>query len=177
MLTTDQKGAIAELAVAQAAVEAGVGVYLPFADERADMLFELGRTILRVQCKWATRYDDVIIVRCYRARRNANGLLRQFHSANDIDLFGVYCASMRRCFLIPFSDVPPGASIQLRVAPTKNNQARKIRWASDYEFDATLRRLGAVAQLGERRAGSAQGTGSSPVGSTSEAASPEAALF
>jgi hypothetical protein len=166
VLTSDQKGAIAELEVAKAAIEAGVGVYLPFSDERADMLFEVGETILRVQCKWATQYGDVIIVRCYRARRNADGLLRQFYSANEVDLFAVYCASVDRCFLIPFADVPAGATMQLRVAPTRNNQARRIRWAEDYDFAATLRRLGAVAQLGERRAGSAQGTGSSPVGST-----------
>jgi hypothetical protein len=44
--------------------------------------------------------------------------------------------------------------VQLRISPTKNNQERRIRWARDYEFAATLRRLGAVAQLGERAAGS-----------------------
>ena len=155
MLTTDQKGAIAELAVAKAALEAGAGVYLPFGDERADMMVEIGRTLLRVQCKWAKRYDDVIVVRCYRARRNASGLLRQFYSPADVDLFAAYCAELDRCYLIPFDDVPPGATLQLRLAPARNNQARRIRWARDYEFAATLERLGAVAQLGERRAGSA----------------------
>jgi hypothetical protein len=79
--------------------------------------------------------------------------------------------------LIPFVDVPRCASLQLRIAPTRNNQAKRIRWAKDYEFAATLRRLGAVAQLGERCHGMAEAAGSSPAGSTSEAVSPEAALF
>lgn len=155
MLTSDQKGAIGELAVARAALERGVGVYLPFADEPADMVFEVGTRLFRVQCKWVTRYRNVIIVRCYRGRRSAAGCIRQFYSARDVDLFAAYCADVERCYLIPFDEVPPGASVHLRLAPTSNNQARRIRWARDYEFDATLRRLGAVAQLGERRAGSA----------------------
>ena len=177
MLTTDQKGAIAELAVAKAAIERGIEVYFPFADERADMLFDLGDRILRVQCKWATRSGDVIQVRCYRARRNADGLLRQYYSKDDVDLFGVYCADLERCYLIPFEDIPPGAHLALRVAPTKNNQERLVRWASTYEFDATLSRLGAVAQLGERKSGRLEAAGSSPAGSMTEAASREAALF
>jgi hypothetical protein len=52
------------------------------------------------------------------------------------------------------------------LSPAKNNQKERINWAKDYEFAATLGPLGAVAQLGERRHGMAEATGSSPVGST-----------
>jgi hypothetical protein len=34
VLTTDQKGAIAESAILHAAIERGIGVYVPFGDER-----------------------------------------------------------------------------------------------------------------------------------------------
>jgi hypothetical protein len=63
------------------------------------------------------------------------------------------------------------AALELGVSPTRNNQKRRIRWAEDLSFAAKLGARGAVAQLGERGAGSAQVTGSSPVGSTNEAAS------
>ena len=177
MLTSDPKGAIAEAAIILAALELDVPVSRPLVDLRYDLIFDLGPDLVRVQCKWGRLVRNVINVQCYRNRRNADGLLRQYYSPDDVDAFAVYCGDVRRCYLIPFGDVPRCASLQLRIAPTRNNQAKRIRWAKDYEFAATLRRLGAVAQLGERRAGSAKATGSSPVGSTSEAASPEAALF
>ena len=53
VLTTSQKGAIAEAAVAKAAIELGIGVYRPYGDERADFIFDLRPQLVRVQCKWA----------------------------------------------------------------------------------------------------------------------------
>ncbi len=53
-----------------------------------------------------------------------------------------------------------------RPVPTRNNQLEKINWAKDYEFAATLRPHGAIAQLGERRRGTPKVAGSSPAGST-----------
>jgi PD-(D/E)XK endonuclease len=172
VLTTDQKGALAEIKVAGAALELGIGVWTPFGDERYDLIFDLRPELVRVQCKWATLYGDVVVARLYRARRNAKGLLRRVYSAKEIDAFAIYCGSMDRCFFIPIEEAPRGGTVQLRVKPTRNNQKLRIRWAEDVSFAAKLcARRGAVAQLGERGAGSAQVTGSSPVGSTSEAAS------
>jgi hypothetical protein len=63
MLTTDQKGNIAELAIAAAAVKLRVDVYRPLGEgQRYDLIFDVGPRLLRVQCKWATRHGDVIIV-------------------------------------------------------------------------------------------------------------------
>jgi hypothetical protein len=58
--------------------------------------------------------------------------------------------------------------VHLRLADSRNNQRQRINWVKDYEFEATLARLGAVAQLGERLAGSQKATGSSPVGSINQ---------
>ena len=55
MLTTDQKGAVAEAAITLAALKSGVGVFRPLADEPYDLIFDLGTRLLRVQCKWAVR--------------------------------------------------------------------------------------------------------------------------
>ena len=52
MLTTDQKGAVAETAVVHAATKLGIGVYKPVSDgERYDLIFDLGAELVRVQCK------------------------------------------------------------------------------------------------------------------------------
>ena len=54
MLTTDQKGAIAEAEITAAAIQLGVGVYKPMFDGgRYDLIFEIERCLIRVQCKWA----------------------------------------------------------------------------------------------------------------------------
>jgi hypothetical protein len=46
MLTTDQKGAVAELAIAHAAAELGVGVFKPLTDgERYDLSSTYGRSL------------------------------------------------------------------------------------------------------------------------------------
>jgi PD-(D/E)XK endonuclease len=168
MLTTDQKGAVAELAIAKAAADLGIGVWGSYTVERYDLIFDLRPGLLRVQCKWAMRSGDVIVVRCNRNRRNRNGFLRQFYSRDDLDTFAAYCRELDRCYLLPMDVFPNQSNIQLRLGPTKNNQAERINWASDYEFAATLRRPGAIAQLGERLRGTQEVAGSSPAGSTDQ---------
>lgn len=156
MLTTDQKGAIAELGIAWHATMLGVDVYKPVAEGgRCDLVFDFEERLWRVQCKWASRYGDVIIVRCYSARRAREGLRRRLYTANEIDAFAAYCAELDRCFFLPFDSFRGKAILQLRLAPARNNQRVRINWADDYDFAATLApHQGAVAQLGERAAGS-----------------------
>ena len=166
-MTTDQKGSIAETAIAHAALELGIGVFRAISDgERYDLIFDVGGRLVRVQCKWAPRHGDVVVVRCYSARRNRNGLLRRPYSPANFDAFAAYCADLRTCYFLPFEFVATRVQLQLRVGPSRNNQAMGINWAKDFEFAATLGASGAVAQLGERYLGMVEVTGSSPVGST-----------
>jgi hypothetical protein len=166
VLTTDQKGAIAEAAIALAAIELGAGVSRPLGDEPYDLIFDLGSRLLRVQCKWALRYGDVVIVRCYRSRRNANGLLNRSYTAEEIDAFAAYNAELRTCYFLPLERFPRRRAIQLRLGRTRNNQKQGVNWAADHEFSATLGSYGAIAQLGERLDGIQKVAGSSPAGST-----------
>jgi PD-(D/E)XK endonuclease len=154
MLTTDQKGAVAELAIATAAAELGIGVWGAYTVERYDLIFDLRPGLLRVQCKWASRHGDVIVVRCYRNRSSRNGLLRQFYSPDDIDAYAAYCAEVSTCCFLPIEEFSNRIAIQLRLTPALNNQNLRINWAKDFEFAARLGARGAVAQLGERLAGS-----------------------
>jgi PD-(D/E)XK endonuclease len=168
VLTTDQKGAIAEAAIALAAIELGIGVSRPLGDERYDLIFDLGREFIRVQCKWAPKCGDVIAVPCRSCRRGPDGFIRRRYSAQDVDAIAAYCPELGRCYFLPLGQFNERTFIQLRLAPTRNNQQRGINWAKEYEFAATLgRHFGAIAQLGERDAGSVEVAGSSPAGSIS----------
>jgi PD-(D/E)XK endonuclease len=166
MLTTDQKGAIAELAIARQAAELGIGVWAAYTVERYDLIFDLRPELMRVQCKWAGRCGDVVVVRCYSSRRNRDGLLRTLYSADQIDAFAAYCADTDRCYFLPLTEFAGRSAIQLRLAPTRNNQAAGVNWAKDFEFAAKLGGRGAIAQLGERISGRDEVAGSSPAGST-----------
>jgi hypothetical protein len=51
------------LAIQLAATTLGIDVYKPVAEGgRYDMIFDLDDRLLRVQCKWATRRGEVLVV-------------------------------------------------------------------------------------------------------------------
>ena len=62
MLTTNQKGAIAETAIAHAAIELGIQVLKPWVEDRYDLVFDLPDRFVRVQCKTAVRRGDVLVM-------------------------------------------------------------------------------------------------------------------
>jgi hypothetical protein len=63
-MTPDQKGSIAETAIVHAAVKLGIGVLKPVSDgERYDLVFDLRPRLIRIQCKWAVRRGELVIVR------------------------------------------------------------------------------------------------------------------
>jgi PD-(D/E)XK endonuclease len=117
-MTTDQKGAIAELAIQLAATKLGIEVYKPVAEGgRYDMIFDLESRLLRVQCKWATRRGEVLVVGCQSARRCADGFIRRPYTAEEVDAIGAYYLELDRCFLIPIARVEGRPSIALRLSP------------------------------------------------------------
>lgn len=165
MLTPTEKGNIAEAKLAAAAIELGIGVCLPIGDGcRYDLIFDLGSHLLRVQCKWSPRRGDVIVVR-FRTNRYSpgQGYICTQYTAEEVDAIGAYCPELDRCYLLPIAEFEGRANSHLRLARSRNNQERGVRMAAPYE-------LGAIAQLGERRAGSAKVVGSSPTSSTEKAA-------
>ena len=104
MLTTSQKGAVAEAKIAAAAPEFGAEVYRPlFEGGRYDLILGAGAKLLRIQCKWASRQGDAVVVRCYSARRTRSGMLNRCYTADEIDAVAVYCRELDRCYLLPVS--------------------------------------------------------------------------
>jgi hypothetical protein len=142
VLTTDQKGAAAELAIAHVAADLGVGVFKPLTNgERYDLIFDLRPRLIRVQCKWAALVGDVLIVRCLRCRRTREGLLQRGYTADEIDAIAAYCGDLGRCFYLPFEHFAGRTAVQLRLLPSKNNQRVGVNWANDFELGARLTAL------------------------------------
>ena len=167
MFTSDQEGSIAETSIAAVGTRLGIDVYKPLSDgTRCDLIFDISGRLLRIQCKWAAKHGDILVIRCYRNRRTRDGLLRQYYTAEEVDAFAAYSLDLDRAYFLPFDRFSGHRQIQLRLAPSRNNQKAGINWAEDFEFGATLGIPGAVAQLGERQSGTLEVRGSIPLGST-----------
>ena len=156
------KGNVAEAMVAAQAIRLGVEVLKPLTEHaRYDLVLDVGSRLHRVQCKWAPCRDEVIRVNLTGSRYTARRRVQTTYSADEVDLIGVYCESVGRCYLIPIELVAERRAVWLRLGAPRNGQRACLNWAADYELP------GAIAQLGERRAGSAKVVGSSPTSSTS----------
>ena len=143
----------------------GIPVLRPMSEHgRYDLVFEVGGRLLRIQCKWAARKGDVVLVHTGGNYLSPRGYVRSTYSADEVDAIAAYCGDLDRCYLLPIDLVAGHYVIHLRLAPAKNAQRAAINWAAEYEFP------GAIAQLGERSAGSRKGGGSSPPGSTNRVA-------
>jgi hypothetical protein len=144
-LTTNQKGAIAETKIVAAAVELGVEVYRPVAEGgRFDLIFLMQDRLVRVQCKWAPCHGAVVAIRCYSCRRARDGLRVRRYTTTEIDAFAAYCPQLDSCYFLPVDRFAGHRNIQLRLAPSRNNQRAGINWASDFEFAATIGRTRAA---------------------------------
>jgi prevent-host-death family protein len=163
VLSTNQKGGIAETAITAAAYKLDIPVLRPMVEHgRYDLAFEIGERILRVQCKWGGLHEDGAVVRVNLTSSwcTPTGYERRYYSVDEIDLLAVYCGDLDRCYLLPSTLAAGRRSIQLRVTPAKNGQRACLNHAVDFEF------AGAIAQLEERLRGTQEAAGSSPASST-----------
>lgn len=161
LLGPNQKGALAEIAIAREAARLGLGVWWPLVEHsRCDLIVEIGSRLLRTQCKWGRLTEDVITVSLESSRHTAvKGYVRTKYSAGEVDAVAVYCAALDRVFLLPIELVAERNAITLRLHPARNNQRAAVNFAADYEF------AGAVAQLEEHLHGMQGVVGSSPISS------------
>src|SRR5947209_8440166 len=152
------KGAVAEQAIVLAATRLRVPVLRPVAEHgRADLALEIADRLWRVQCKWGRLSPDrdVVVTHVGGCRCTPNGYVRTTYREGEIDLFGVYAGELDRCFLLPAALCVEKHQIHLRLTAPRNGQKSCITLADDFDFD------GAIAQLGERRRGTAEVAGSS----------------
>jgi prevent-host-death family protein len=164
VLSTNQKGGIAETAITAAATKLGVSVMRPVVEHgRYDLAFEIGDKLFRVQCKWGGLSDDGAIIKVNLTSNwcTPGGYERRYYSEDEIDLVAIYCDALDRCYLLPIALVAGRRGIQLRVTPPRNGQRACLNLAVDFELP------GAIAQLGERLRGTQEAAGSSPLSSTS----------
>jgi hypothetical protein len=129
MPTPTEKGNIAEAKLGAAAIELGIGVCLPLGDGcRYDLIFDLHPQLMRVQCKWAPRRGEVVAVSYGTSRLTPQGYVRTVYQADQVDVIGVYCPDLDRCYLLPIDEFGGRGVAHLRLSRARNNQHRALEW-------------------------------------------------
>jgi hypothetical protein len=82
----------------------------------------------------------------------------RIYTAEEIDAIAAYCPETGGCYYLPVAEIAGRKVVHLRTEPARNGQRKRLHFAEQY-------RLGAIAQLGERLAGSQKVAGSSPASS------------
>jgi hypothetical protein len=110
-------------------------VYLPLlaADGRVDLIFDdPDRGLLRTQCKTARVVGGVLT---FKVCSNTRNTPRDYRG--EVDVFGVYSPQLDQVFIVPVGDVATRLC-HLRLEPTRNGQAKGIRWAEPYRLQALV---------------------------------------
>jgi hypothetical protein len=124
------------LAVMLALYEAGYAVALPFGENtRYDLVMDDGVKLSRVQCKTGRLRSGAIRFKaCSSYAHHANPKLPVRHYLGQIDYFGIHCPETGGVYLVPIGDAANRTQCSLRVTPSRNNQAQRIRLAAAYEI-------------------------------------------
>jgi PD-(D/E)XK endonuclease len=130
------KGDRSTLAIMLALHDADYDVLLPFGENsRYDLVIDDGANLKRVQCKTGRLRQGAIRFAArssYAHHPNPKMVVRDY--LGQIDYFGVYCPETGGAYLIPVEDAQVRAAGSLRLAPPRNGQRRRIRYAADYQI-------------------------------------------
>jgi hypothetical protein len=125
----------------------GWAILVPLTEHEAfDLVAYRDGRFLRVQVKYRAAVNGVVPVPMKTCWTDRRGIHTSLIDRNAIDLFCVYCPDTERCYYLDPAAIT-GNSLYLRLAATKNNMAKGIRWARDFtEIPATV--LGVPAGFG-----------------------------
>ena len=129
-------GLAAHTAVLHKLVSRGLEVLQPLGDYlRYDLAYYLEETaeLVRIQCK-AGRYDSVRGCIFFKNYNTTGGRGQKRGYVGDAEYFGVYCAELNKIYLVPIDIAAYKGEVHLRINPSRNNQMKRVIWASDYEI-------------------------------------------
>jgi len=133
---TKRIGDISESAIITRFLKLGYVVLTPSGgNQRYDLVIEdADGQFWRVQCKTGRIDEGRTAITFSTAIRNVTGKNRQSRNyRGQCDYFAVYNERLNKVYLIPVDQVGTTGAV-LRLAPRKNNQAKNILWAKDYEL-------------------------------------------
>ncbi len=133
---TKSVGDRSELEVMGALIRNGYRIALPFGENhRYDLIADDGERLYRVQVKTGRLRNGSIRMACCstHGHRRKLGERSTRSYRGEVDFLAVYCPETKKVYLLPESELVQLYGY-LRVDPPKNGQARKIRWARQFEL-------------------------------------------
>jgi len=133
--STNKKGEIAESALLAYLVKNGFNVLVPWGDKhRYDLVAEKDNVFKRIQVKYCTPRNGVLVVHCYsNTRSKVTDVIRMTYSEKEVDCIAVFDSLNEEIYFINSNVFSGKPQISLRVEDVKNNQSRFIRWADDFK--------------------------------------------
>lgn len=135
MTTPKEIGERSEAQVIAKFLQAGLVVLTPFGDsQRYDLVVDQDGRFIRVQCKTGKIVKGALrFPTCSNNWRT--GKTKNYRG--DVEFFAVYSPELDAVYVVPVGDVGTKLGF-LRIAPPGNNQVKRIRLASDYEFRGSV---------------------------------------
>ena len=131
-----QKGTLTELQCQYDFIKLGYLVSQPISPCRYDFIVDIGKALIKVQCKTAHLVEnETIRFECRSGRGVKNGFLHERYSKQQIDYF--YTCWQNIGYLIPVEECSTSKSIRLNKTGIiyKNST-----YAEDYTIEKTLER-------------------------------------
>ena len=128
-MQTGVKGNLSEARILAAFVAAGYLVSVPFGSgHKYDFVVDDSAQLWRVQCKTGRVKNGALLFNAYS--QSGNGAVKVGYRGLA-DLFAVLNPEDDKVYLVPVGEVGV-TDVTLRLAPTLNKQAQRIRWAEVY---------------------------------------------
>lgn len=130
-----QRGDISKALILADLVERGFRVLIPFSENcRYDLALDTTGKLIRIQCKTGRHLKGVVEFRVANTLHLSKKAKRRLYTAEEIDMFAVYCPQVRKIYYVPI-EVCAGITsmMSLRVDPVRNGQNEGVRWAKDFE--------------------------------------------
>lgn len=118
--------------------EKGFEVLLPLTEHAPfDLVCYDGKKFYRVQVKYRSAVNGTLKVRFNSVWADRHGVHVADMDKSAVDVVCVYCPDTRRCYY--FDPKRFRQSVMLRLAPTRNQQSKRVHLADEYvEFPAAL---------------------------------------
>jgi hypothetical protein len=142
----------------------GWAILVPLTEHEAfDLVAYRDGRFLRVQVKYRAAVNGIVPVPMNTCWTDRNGIHTAVIDRSLVDLFCVYCPDTTTCYYVDPATIA-GTRLYLRIAPTKNNVKKGVRWATDHTeiprsvlgvpagFDVPLERMPFVRHSREPRA-------------------------
>jgi PD-(D/E)XK endonuclease len=128
---TKDKGDLGVLNASADLAEKGYVLLLPLSEHTPfDLVAYKDGRFLRVQVKYRAAVNGAILLNLRSAWADRRGTHMVPIDKAAIDLIAIYCPDTRDCYY--FDPRTVESSINLRLAPTRNQQSKRVRWASDF---------------------------------------------